>query len=98
MKNRCVRLLGGILAFWPAVASAQLRVSNWNVTNYSSGRVSAFQTAIYGVYQDRTMAPDVLIGQEFLSAAGVNAFLSLLNTAPGSPGDWAAAQFIDGPD
>jgi hypothetical protein len=44
------------------------------------------------------LAPDVLIGHEFLSAAAVNEFLLILNFAPGSPGDWAAAPFIDGPD
>jgi hypothetical protein len=81
-----------------AVSAAQLRVGTWNVTNYSSGRVSAFQTSIYGEFQGRKFAPDVFIGQEFLSQAGVTAFLSILNTAPNSPGDWAAATFIDGPD
>jgi hypothetical protein len=86
------------------LATAQLRVVNWNVTNYSSGRVAEFQTAFYGVvpsgldYAGYSMAPDVVIAEEILSQAGVNNFLSLLNTAPGSPGDWAAAPFIDGPD
>ncbi|MDX2146719.1 MAG: hypothetical protein SFZ23_04285 [Planctomycetota bacterium] len=85
-------------------AAAQLRVVEWNVTNYSGGRVPEFQTAIYGVVPSglalagRSMAPDAIVGQEFLSQAGVNAFVQLLNTAPGSPGDWAAAPFIDGPD
>lgn len=81
-----------------ATALAQLRVSNWNVTNYSGGRVAAFETAIYGSFQGRSLAPDVLIGQEFLSAAGVNAFRNILNNAPGSPGDWASAPFINGND
>jgi len=75
IQFRRAALVSAVLAFWPWLASAQLRIANWNVTNYSSGRVSAFQTAIYGVFQGRSMAPDVLIGQEFLSAAGVNAFL-----------------------
>lgn len=79
-------------------ASAQLRIVNWNVTNYSSGRVAAFQTAIYGTFEGRSMAPDILVGQEFLTAASLTAFTNLLNTAPGSPGDWVAAPFIDGPD
>jgi hypothetical protein len=81
-----------------AAAQAQLRVASWNVTNYSGGRTAEFQTAIYGVFNGRALAPDVLIGQEFLSQSGVNGFLSLLNTAPGSPGDWAAAVFTDGAD
>ena len=89
-------------------AMAQLRMTSWNVTNYStsvpSSRDSAFQTCIYGVppsgttYAGKPMAPDVFVGQEFLSQAAVTNFLNLLNTAPGSPGDWAAAPFLDGPD
>ncbi|MBL8764591.1 MAG: hypothetical protein JNM07_10020 [Phycisphaerae bacterium] len=91
-------------AWFPGAALAQLRVANWNVTNYSSGRVTDFQTAIYGVVPvplplaGRSLSPDIILGEEFVSAAGVGNFLSLLNTAPGSPGDWAAAPFIDGPD
>ena len=78
--------------------SAQLRVGTWNVTNYSSGRVADFQTALFASFNGRKFAPDVLIGQEFLSQTGVNNFLSILNTATGSPGDYAAATFIDGAD
>ncbi|MBX7132778.1 MAG: choice-of-anchor D domain-containing protein [Fimbriimonadaceae bacterium] len=79
-------------------SSAQLRVAQWNVTNYTSGRITEFQTAIYGMYEGRSMKPDVFIGQEFISQTSVNNFLAILNTAPGSPGDWAAAPFIDGTD
>ena len=81
----------GIVVLCTDQAVAQLRVVTWNVTNYSSGRVADFQTAIYGTHQGRSLAPDVLIGQEFLSQTGVNNFLGILNTATGSPGDWAAA-------
>jgi hypothetical protein len=98
-RYRCAGFVtAAIFALCPGAAFAQLRIANWNVTNYSGGRVSAFQTAIYGVFEGRSMVPDILIGQEFLSAAGVTAFLNLLNAAPGSPGNWAAAPFIDGPD
>jgi len=81
-----------------AAIADELRVATWNVTNYSSGRVSEFQTALYDEFEGRSLRPDVLIGQEFLSAAGVANYLSILNSAPGSPGDWAAARFVDGPD
>ncbi len=100
MKISCFRLLAACAlgcALAP-VASAQLRVVTWNVTNYTSGRVADFQTAIYSEFDGRSMSPDVFIGQEFLSQTGVNNFLSILNTAPGSPGDWAAAPFVNGPD
>ncbi len=86
------------------IASAQLRIANWNVTNYSGGRIPEFQTSLYGVVpatlalEGQRFAPDIILGEEFTSAGGVTAFTSLLNTAPGSPGDWAAAPFIDGPD
>jgi len=72
-------------------ASAQLRVVNWNVTNYASGRIAEFSTAIYGVVpsplalQGQSMAPDIFIGEEFTSQTAVNNFLSILNTAAGSP-------------
>jgi endonuclease/exonuclease/phosphatase family metal-dependent hydrolase len=88
----------------PATAQSvdRLRVVTWNVTNYtdsvSSARNTAFQTAIYGTFQGRSLAPDIFIGQEFTSTAAVTNFLSMLNTAPGTPGDWAAAPFVNGPD
>ncbi len=102
MKRHIVllrRVFVSLTLAWAAQAAAdELRVVTWNVTNYSSGRVADFQTAIYGVFEGRFLSPDVFIGQEFLSASGVTNFLNILNTATGSPGDWAAASFVDGPD
>ncbi len=86
------------------IASAQLRIANWNVTNYSGGRTAEFQTSLYGVVpatlalEGQRFAPDIILGEEFISQAAVDAFRNLLNTASGSPGDWASAPFIDGPD
>ena len=84
--------------FSPVVAHAQLRVATWNISNYgdtspTAGRSAALQTAIYGSFQNRSMAPDVFLGQEFQSQAAVTNFVSVLNAAPNSPGDWAAAPF-----
>ncbi len=79
-------------------ASAQLRVATWNISFYGGGRIADIQAAVYGVFQGRSMAPDVLLGQEFLSDAALQDMRTALNTAPGSPGDWVAAPFIDGPD
>ena len=77
-----------------------IRVTEWNVTNYdgTSTRNSAFQTSIYGVSPTtgQSMSPDLFLGEEFLSTAAVTAFKTMLNTAPGSPGDWAAAPFTAG--
>jgi hypothetical protein len=101
MSPRSAAVAGALLAFGGAGSvGAQLRIVEWNVTNYASGRVAAFGTSIYGVNgaNGLSMRPDVIIGQEFLSASGVSNFLNILNTAPGSPGDWAAAPFINGND
>ncbi|QOJ00007.1 MAG: endonuclease/exonuclease/phosphatase family protein [Phycisphaeraceae bacterium] len=79
-------------------ASAQLRVATWNISNFGGGRAAAIQASVYGMFEGRCLCPDVLVVQEVLSASAVTSMLATLNTAPGSPGDWAAAAFIDGPD
>jgi hypothetical protein len=80
------------------MAMAQFRVATWNISNYSGGRDAALKTALYGEFEGRSLAPDILLVQEFLSQAATDAMLVILNTAPGSPGDWAAAPFVNGPD
>lgn len=88
-----------------AQADAQIRVGQWNVTDWNSADVaargSAFQTALYAVGPGGiTFAPDILIVQEISESSSggnqtaVNAFLNLLNTAPNSPGDWTAAPYV----
>ena len=77
---------------------AQVRVVTWNISNYSGGRTADIQNVVYGQFEGRSMSPDVIAAQEILSAAADSAFLAALNSAPGSPGDWAKANFIDGPD
>ena len=81
-----------------AAGWAQLRVVTWNITSYSGGQTANIQTAVYGVFEGRSMSPDVILGQEFLSQAAINEFKSALNSAGGSPGDWLAAPFINGED
>ncbi len=91
----------GVLALClPVPVFAQLRVATWNVTNYdgAGGRDPAFQMVAYGAFQGRRMAPDLILGQEFISAAALADFVTLLNAAAGSPGDWTAAPFVNGPD
>ncbi|MCC6659767.1 MAG: endonuclease/exonuclease/phosphatase family protein [Phycisphaerales bacterium] len=97
MKRAGAASLAALIA---APALAQLRIATWNVTAYNGPgpRDAAFGTALYAQFQGRSLAPDALVGQEFTSAAAVTAFLNILNTAPGSPGDWAAAPFVPGPD
>lgn len=82
-----------------AQAAAQLRVANWNVTNYSSGRVADFQSAIYGTGPGGIrFLPDVIIAEEIIGTTatptGANNFLALLNSFPGGPTDWARADYV----
>lgn len=79
-------------------AFSQLRVATWNISNYGGGRTADIQTAVYTSFSGRTMAPDIILCQEFQTAAAITSFKSALNTAPGSPGDWDAAPFVSGPD
>lgn len=111
MPSRTSTLAALAVALVCDAALAQLRIVTWNVTNYTSNgtapsnsRDDDFQTAVYGqvpaglVLAGRSMSPDVFIGQEFTSQTAVNTFRALLNAAPGSPGDWAAAPFVNGAD
>ncbi len=97
MLSRFV-LAGAAAATLAPAAWGQLRIVEWNVTWYNgtTERDAAFQTAIFGSFQGRSLDPDVIVGQEFIGAAGVAAFRDMLNSAPGSAGDWAAAPFSGG--
>lgn len=79
-------------------ALAQLRVGSWNISNYGGGRAADLHTAMYGVFNGRSFAPDIFMVQEVLSAAALAELVSIMNSAPGSPGDWAAASYVDGAD
>jgi len=72
-----------------ALSFSQLRVATWNITNYTSGRETAFQTAIFSAFSGRSFNPDVLVAQELKGTVGINNFLNLLNSAPGQAGQWA---------
>lgn len=76
------------------MATAQLRIGQWNVTQYNGGRFPEFQTALFAEFEGRSFRPDILAAQEFYNATGHGQFLTMLNTAPGSPGDYAAAPWI----
>lgn len=64
------------------------RIATWNISNYSGGRTYDLQNAVYGSYQDRKFAPDILFAQEILSEPAAISLRNALNAAPGSPGDW----------
>jgi hypothetical protein len=94
------RLLVFAVALASVSAPAQLRIATWNITDYGgdAARDPDIKNVVYGVFSGRSMAPDAILVQEFLSATATTRFLMLLNTATGSPGDWAAAPFVNGPD
>lgn len=96
--NRSSAVAAILFALSPAAAYGQLRVVAWNITNYQGQNTPALQTAIYGQYEGRSMSPDVILVQEVLSNAANTTMVNALNSAPGSPGDWAAAPFTDGAD
>jgi len=98
VSRRIIALASPVLLL-PGIASAQLRIASWNISFYDgTDRGAAIQTSIYGSFNGRSMSPDVLLVQEVDSAAAMNTLLSVLNTATGSPGDWAAGPFFTGPD
>lgn len=68
-----------------------LRVATWNISGYTGGRDSAIQNSLYGSYQGRSFAPDVLFAQEIQSSSAANQLKNIMNAAAGSPGDWAVA-------
>ncbi len=87
----------GVCAVASASASAQLRVANWNVTNYTSGRVADFQNAIYLSGPAGSMSPDIIVAEEINTDSGRMNFLNLLNSYPGGPTDWAATTYVANP-
>lgn len=91
-----------LCALSPVFGFCQLRVATWNITNWSSteaaSRNQGFQNSLYGVFQGRSLSPDILAIQEVETQTGMNNLVALANNAPGSPGDWAAAPFVNGLD
>ena len=71
-----------------SAARAQLRVATWNMTFYSGGREGEVAIAVYGEFEGRSLAPDVLVAQEVL-AGGPEAMVEILNDS--GPGDWRVA-------
>ncbi len=100
-------LAGLALTCLAPAANAQLRVANWNVTNYSSGRLNEFRTALFSaapasgvLVPNLKFSPDIILAQEIVGSGGASAFLSLLNGAAaagftGAPTDWAMTPYVD---
>lgn len=94
MRNvtpRLVALSSAVLIVVPMSIGQSLRVAAWNISNYTGGRVADIGNAVYGSFQGRSFRPDVILGSEIGSSSAAASFVSALNTAAGSPGDWAAS-------
>ncbi len=98
MKNARVIVSAACIACAAGAAHAQIRVATWNISNYSGGRAADIQNIVYGTYQGRQFAPDVIGVQEVSNQTALNELVTILNGAPGSPGDWAAGPFESSPD
>lgn len=82
-------LVLGALALVAISGAQSIRVATWNISAYTGGRTSDIQNVVYGSFQGRQMAPDVILAQEIQSKTAAAAFVSALNGASNSPGDWA---------
>lgn len=92
------RLALALAALIAPIASAAdgLRVAAWNITNYSGGNAASVATAVYGEFEGRSFEPDIILLQEITNQSSLNGFVSALNSAAGSPGDWVGAPFFPG--
>ncbi len=100
-SNRSARRLIGLVLGWLLVdhAVAQLRVVTYNISNYDgTTRAADLQTVFYATFEGRSLAPDIILAQEFSTPTAVNNFRNLLNSAVGSPGDWVSTGFATGGD
>src|SRR5262245_31987946 len=78
MRNRSLVLRRAVAALlWLPLACAawgQLRVATWNISNYAGGATADVQNVVYAVFNGRSMSPDIILTQEFLSVTAVNNF------------------------
>lgn len=70
----------------------QIKIMDWNILNYQSGRENDFKTVINAVL------PDVIICQEVNGTTGRTNFLNNILNGAGGPGGFASANFTDGFD
>ncbi len=92
---RRVVVTAALLALTQTATADGLRIATWNITNYYGGRISDIQTAVYGEFEGRSFAPDIIIAQEIMDLTAAQEMRDALNTATDSPGDWAL-QFVAG--
>ncbi|MFT5424342.1 MAG: hypothetical protein ACI89L_002137 [Phycisphaerales bacterium] len=88
-------IAAGVLGLATSLASAGdgLRVAEWNVTYYNGSNSVDIQNGTYGVFEGRSLSPDVILLAEIVNITALNLLVSHLNNAPGSPSDWAAGPF-----
>ena len=94
--NRLFLGLASVVVLAPLTPADGLRVAAWNITGFSATDTANLVTAVYGEFEGRSFAPDVILVQELTTQTSINALVTALNTGLGIPGDWAAAPFFTG--
>lgn len=96
MSSRLFGPAAVCLCIGSSLAADGLRVAAWNISNYNGGNAANIATAVYGQFNGRQFAPDVILLQEIRNQSALNSMVSALNNAAGSPGDWAGGTFYGG--
>lgn len=91
------------------VRIGEWNITNWVSSDATGARGPAFKSSLYGVNPANGLqfAPDILVAEEITQGgtgntgahqtagqAGVVAFVGVLNSAPGSPGDWTGVTYM----
>ncbi|USN98840.1 MAG: choice-of-anchor D domain-containing protein [Phycisphaeraceae bacterium] len=95
MRHRVLGLAALAALAGAATAADGLRIAAWNITTYSGGHQPEIATVAYGVFDGRSMDPDVILLNEMTSLSAVNSVVQALNNGLGS-NDWVAAPFFTG--
>jgi hypothetical protein len=94
MRSATIRTATGLLSVFALLLGGDaraLRIMDYNLLNYSSGREAYFQTIVGHI------DPDVVVVEEILSQTAVNRFRDQVLNAV-EPGAWEAGPFHDGYD
>jgi endonuclease/exonuclease/phosphatase family metal-dependent hydrolase len=94
--NRLFLGLASVILLAPLTPADGLRVAAWNITGFSATDTANLVTAVYGEFEGRSFAPDVILVQELTTTTSIGALVNALNSGLGAPADWTAAPFFTG--
>ncbi|MCG3136855.1 MAG: hypothetical protein HJJLKODD_00691 [Phycisphaerae bacterium] len=88
-RKMCIRICAavGLIYLSTPQAAQAFRIVNYNLLNYSSGRIAEYQTIL------NQIQPDIIVSQEVVSLSGANYFLNNVLNASGGPGGYTLATF-----